>query len=801
MCCKKETITMKKMFKKKDQQQHQFKTPQKVKSNPQKQERPKTPPITPSPPTSPLAVQINAKVNYEVSKPIVHTNNQNDNKPSLVSSTPTTALSVSSSATSNNEPSTATGQDFLTKLYEKTSLLQLGDNDVNDRIMASLLGCGIDSTIPSPTKNNSAPISTSNFDHIQYVDQNLGLSTIPEERNTIWDVAALGDDSDADYDDGKELLLQNDTNALKGAWQDKNDEDKETSNGLRDDSNVKNDNKNQASTSAPNKKKKISIFTREGSGRRRLIGGKKKSNRKNKQKKNVKGKWKWAKDEKSNRIYYYHTLTREVSWDQPAEFQEWKATLDQNTNKFYYYNVITKATTWDQPSDFKLWKMVEDKDNGVYFYNVLTKETRWNKPIDESPKSLSQNESNSINKTEEKSNMNKEQKTKLKKNSATYIKAEPVLNTQIGEAIIVLQTKDTSEDECDDDEEDDILHPLPDDDDEPGRICLSPKYKLLYNLLYKYCPDEKELIQRLLSKAHGKESIIIKGIENLVAETPNDVLSMTILSFIKETLTGMGDQPYDEKLNLRTKLSSDDHVDAIAEASTSYSLNSKVMSTYSTVSYATQAVNNTTSARLSRSQPYSMKTGHSTMSSATQQINNTSNRKEEYTSLSNLGEKDMLKNNMIIENNENTDGSYGELTETDEEDLTLNKEMATNDEKVAVNDEALVLNMKSMELPQKNVPDSEAKMEKAQKIFEMTKADENTVESAYAADYDELSYIDESFDDDISALSIDSAERLRIKKEFVASKKKKRSKKPKKKVVVEREIEEEVSEVIWNITL
>jgi len=100
--------------------------------------------------------------------------------------------------------------------------------------------------------------------------------------------------------------------------------------------------------------------------------------------KSKKGMWKSAKDEKTNKTYYYHTLTKEVSWERPAGFTAtstgWKSILDKKTNRHYFYNATTKETTWEQPKGFEVWKKVEKPGQRVYYYNVLTKESKWKIP-------------------------------------------------------------------------------------------------------------------------------------------------------------------------------------------------------------------------------------------------------------------------------------------------------------------------------------------------------------------------------------------------------------------------------------
>mmetsp|Transcript_9837 Transcript_9837/g.20679 ORF Transcript_9837/g.20679 Transcript_9837/m.20679 type:complete len:1085 (-) Transcript_9837:118-3372(-) len=77
--------------------------------------------------------------------------------------------------------------------------------------------------------------------------------------------------------------------------------------------------------------------------------------------------WKATLDKNTNKTYYYHTKTKEVTWEKPPGFDEvqkerdaliaeakyWKATSDPNTGKTYYYHSKTKEVTWVKPDGFK----------------------------------------------------------------------------------------------------------------------------------------------------------------------------------------------------------------------------------------------------------------------------------------------------------------------------------------------------------------------------------------------------------------------------------------------------------------
>eukprot|EP00979_Chaetoceros_neogracilis_P001686 scaffold305_cov267-Chaetoceros_neogracile.AAC.3 len=66
------------------------------------------------------------------------------------------------------------------------------------------------------------------------------------------------------------------------------------------------------------------------------------------------GRWKCVHDDASNRVYYYHTCTKKVSWDRPSGFVEWRISHDMKQRQFFY-NVITKETMWETPDDLVVW--------------------------------------------------------------------------------------------------------------------------------------------------------------------------------------------------------------------------------------------------------------------------------------------------------------------------------------------------------------------------------------------------------------------------------------------------------------
>ena len=660
--------------------------------------------------------------------------------------------------------------------------------------------------------------------------------------------------------------------------------------------------------------------------------------KKKKKKRQKVGKWKCAKDEKSGRIYYYHTLTREVSWDQPSGFQEWKVTLDKNTNKFYYHNVISKQTTWDQPKDFEVWRKVEKEGKRTYYYNVFTKEVAWKKPVDdddkgdkkqdgivcnlgnvrtlrapvnesvtlkghvgESGKDPAQPSENTVEKSpmldslNSKSNgFDRETKEDIEEKDQWAVKRSlkvTAFNPQYNKISDLLR-KNEPEEEIDtaatngeriDESPNDFMleeksavsvskHSLPENTEEvnhqyesrtlttetealviaasteddasdahqsetliepsdssesnqPGEIQPTSANELLRRLLYEYCPAEKDDNDLLLLKACGKESFIIKGLESLVSETLFDELSLAVSTYVKETLIGIDEKPFDEVHELennamivkedqsRTDVQSQQGSESLIFSASENSclMNDKMLSTITGVTNATQAMHNISDAKMNPTKPYTITQGISGISSATQLVNNTSKVRGAIMR-SIPDQREFLIANGMMEKDPSV-SSIDDLTETEEEDL-VSKEKIIDDLKLMEEAEKMLSSIErkektshneefqNMEISVKSIK-SKNEVKQNPVIENVTvkrinceneyindrneKYEENslgnslensleelhdsllddTFESAYAADDDDLTDDNYSFDDqaldDISALS-DSVGRLSRRK-------------------------------------
>ena len=277
------------------------------------------------------------------------------------------------------------------------------------------------------------------------------------------------------------------------------------------------------------------------------------------------GRWKCVHDDASNRVYYYHTLTRKVSWDRPSGFVEWRVSHDMNQRQFFY-NVISKETMWETPDDFVVWKEVKDPKSGnAYYYNVLNKETTWEKPSDFKDNAVSGGSSSTSASASAKMSIVKDGGSapngdviKAKANNEHAAKAQSANNSHAQTAKDAPISKPSS---TTNDEnlgiiadlvrvESELSSALGGIMEEPPKIVKTENDVRLAKLLHTYCPNEKDNNDQLMDKCRGQETSVIKAIERLIDETPFDELRLAIFSYVKSTLRAMGEEPFDERKNV-----------------------------------------------------------------------------------------------------------------------------------------------------------------------------------------------------------------------------------------------------------
>jgi len=277
-----------------------------------------------------------------------------------------------------------------------------------------------------------------------------------------------------------------------------------------------------------------------------------------------KGRWKCATDATSDKVYFYHTGTKEVSWEKPESFVEWRVTVDQTNGKTCFVNRITKEATWDKPEGVEEWKEVKDANTGdSYYYSIFTRETSWIKPNNSiKPKE----DSDTINRVTEISkekvevvDEKVEQKTEQKKTQSSaaqpdieeaYLEAvantdQPDIEGAYLEAVANVQDSITEDNKIHTEAskfEHEMNDFLPD-------ISTSPNVEKLASLLSKYCANEKGMNLQLMQKAVGQEALVIRAIEALVDDTPYDELQLSISSYVKTAIQSISEEPYDENFS------------------------------------------------------------------------------------------------------------------------------------------------------------------------------------------------------------------------------------------------------------
>lgn len=315
------------------------------------------------------------------------------------------------------------------------------------------------------------------------------------------------------------------------------------------------------------------------------------------------GKWKPAICPNTQKVYFYHTKTREVTWNQPPGFFEWKVAKDKE--KVYFFNVITKETTWDMPQGFQQWREVIDTstDEGKkYYYNVLTRETTWNKPDELIQLEIGETE----RKEEDKSNIELLQELVLggpdPQEEEVIAEEEPAVQDESHES----PSGKSSEKSLS------VQEPnVAAESDQLTEIEISDPETRLYKLLYKYCPDEKTNNDQLLRLCKGNETAVLKGLESVIEDSPYDEIGIAIISYVKNTIKSIGEGPMDE-LKMTGKKVTSFKLPPVTGTAKGMNRVNTFSSTYSMTSRALSHVTN--------------KSVMTNVTEATNRINNTSTR-------------------------------------------------------------------------------------------------------------------------------------------------------------------------------
>jgi len=511
--------------------------------------------------------------------------------------------------------------------------------------------------------------------------------------------------------------------------------------------------------------------------------GKRDASAKSSKEKPKKGRWKCVHDNTTDRVYFYQTLTREVSWDRPAGFVVWRVSQDLNQRNFFY-NVITKETTWDMPDDFILWKEFKDPKGGKsYYYNVLSKETTWEKPTDykksadggdsagapvvadTSGKGSTRNEKDSsvgaptddiVSNAYSNKNNDKAASAQTAVDSQTV---QPSLNTkdeaELNNQIIIADLVHVeSEIESSPDRSTDM--------EDPPKIVKTENHTKLAKLLATYCPDENDNNAQLMNRCRGQETPVIKAIEGLLEDTPFDELRLAIFSFVKTTLREMGEEPYDERKTMWKRDKS--------KPSVSIPSPRRIKRVNTNATVGSSAGYSMTSRALSHV------TGRSATTEQTNRIKNTKTRgsregAQQHVTTASLNEFNEKWQNMSLD----MDNSLDYMTDVTDED---NQNEVVLDMKVVGSKEAGSRESAKVEAPvitelkgkiesKKEVPRSSKEEEKQKAVSAAPSGgvaegllnssnDAMTLESAYAADNDDETDNGEWKEedvDDVSALS------------------------------------------------
>ena len=487
-------------------------------------------------------------------------------------------------------------------------------------------------------------------------------------------------------------------------------------------------------------------------------------------KRSKRGRWKCVQDQKCNKVYYYHTRTREVTWDRPRDFVEWRVANDVNRKQFFY-NTITKETSWDMPEGFEQWAEVTDNTTGKpYYYNVLTRETSWEIPAALMHKSgkvqnarCEQNEEAVVDAT-----CTAVPNDEIMKNCNGIKKSDYVI--EIAGSKHDFNTARNQDNELADKgipARSAIQKYTPEEptqeinfgskhvaqSDEPPKITLDDDQARLAKLLSTYCPDEEDNNAQLLDKSIGQEKAILMGLETLVEDTPFDELRLAIFSYVKSTLKDMGEEPFDERKIRKNQ----------RPPVTQFSPKRMNRVTSNIISVAGYSLG---------SRALSHVTGTTNLTEQTNRINNTSNQTNG-SKITNSESKDALAAMNERWNNMNANNSYDDMTDVTDDDAVdtkvfLDMTMVGSEEALQAkkpNKYSAAANgtkyhsIKSPSAKNSSRPqagDIPSASQIGSDSMSDTPQDAETLESAYAADEDDETDTngwDEEAEDEVSALS------------------------------------------------
>lgn len=249
------------------------------------------------------------------------------------------------------------------------------------------------------------------------------------------------------------------------------------------------------------------------------------------------GRWKAAVT-----MYYYHTLTKEVTFQRPKSFVEWKVAMDNHSGRPYYYNTITKETTWIKPEGVRERNIPSEYDtpNGDTNDDLIDVEHLRARTV--SPESIlsdlecaEREDMSSVKATLGVFNNHRDSSF----NSHHMSDTVPTMNCLERESSHTRLSQDN--------------------------VTENANRERLHALLQRFFPGEKDKFTLFLTKVYGTEMSIIEDIEDMITETPfdqRDQLRGTILCYIHSKLKEMVDGPEDGRDRLAS-LSLSEPIDGV----------------------------------------------------------------------------------------------------------------------------------------------------------------------------------------------------------------------------------------------